>query len=70
VWEIAAHEEFTYEDWLALDFSCISVCDALLRLDGDSKGADREVAYARSLGIPVYLSLDTLIACEPAERDA
>lgn len=69
VWEIAAHEEFSYEDWLALDFTHISVCDALLRLPGDSRGADREATYAQSLGIPIYYSLDTLFACEKPERE-
>lgn len=46
----------TYEEWLALDFVWLEVCDALLRLPGDSPGADREVAYARKLGIPVFMS--------------
>jgi len=69
VWEIAAPEEFTYEDWLAMDFEQIVLSDALLRLDGDSRGADREIAHARSHGVPVYYSLDTLFACEPATRE-
>jgi len=29
-------------------------CDAVLRLPGDSAGADQDVATARSLGLPVY----------------
>jgi hypothetical protein len=28
----------------------------VLRLDGPSEGADREVAHAQALGIPVYLN--------------
>jgi hypothetical protein len=32
-------------------------CDAVLRLPGDSRGADQDVAIARRLGIPVYTSL-------------
>ena len=32
-------------------------CDAVLRLPGDSRGADRDVAIARERGIPVYYSL-------------
>ena len=62
VWEMASSEDFTYEDWLALDFQSIGMSDALLRLPGDSRGADREIAEARRLGIPVYYSLDTLLA--------
>jgi hypothetical protein len=33
-------------------------CDAVLRLPGDSRGADQDVAIARERGIPVYYSLD------------
>lgn len=33
-------------------------CDAVLRLPGDSSGADQDVAIARERGIPVYYALD------------
>lgn len=49
-----------YECWLATDFSYISTCHALLRLPGESEGADREVAYAEKLGIPVFYTIDSL----------
>ncbi len=35
-------------------------CDAVLRLPGDSKGADQDVAIARDRGIPVYFSLEEI----------
>ncbi len=35
-------------------------CDAVLRLAGDSRGADQDVAIARNRGIPVYFSLDEI----------
>ncbi|WP_228374205.1 DUF4406 domain-containing protein [Demequina phytophila] len=35
-------------------------CDAVLRLPGDSKGADQDVAIARERGIPVYFSLEEI----------
>jgi hypothetical protein len=44
----------TYERWMAYDESFLRVCQALLRLPGVSPGADREVAYANALGIPVF----------------
>ena len=47
-------EHVPYGEWLAYDFDMIRHCDALLRLDGESPGADLEVAFARSIGIPVY----------------
>lgn len=42
-----------YETWLALDFAWLAACDVLVRLPGDSPGADREVAEAEHLGILV-----------------
>lgn len=47
----------SYEDWMRQDLFWIRRCDALVRLPGESSGADREVALARELGIPVYLGL-------------
>lgn len=36
----------TYDKWIALDLQWILACDALLRLGGESKGADMEVQFA------------------------
>ncbi|PJJ70813.1 hypothetical protein CLV46_0341 [Diaminobutyricimonas aerilata] len=35
-------------------------CDAVLRLPGESKGADLDVAIARERGIPVYARLEDI----------
>ncbi|MEU1434467.1 DUF4406 domain-containing protein [Streptomyces sp. NPDC005786] len=35
-------------------------CDAVLRLPGDSTGADQDVAIARSRGLPVYHHVDEI----------
>ncbi len=51
-----------YEFWLDLDNQFLPVCDALLRLPGESSGSDKEVALARSLNIPVHFSTDELIS--------
>jgi nucleoside 2-deoxyribosyltransferase len=50
-----------YESWMGLDLALIERCDALLRLPGDSFGADREVQHARQQGIPVYLDVGQCI---------
>jgi hypothetical protein len=45
-------------------------CDAVLRLPGESRGADQDVAIARRRGIPVYHSVSEVpgaAAAEPAE---
>lgn len=41
-------------------------CDAVLRLPGESRGADQDVAIARRRGIPVYFSLDEVPGVERA----
>jgi len=46
-----------YEDWLKIDFEWIPVCDCLLRLPGDSSGADKEVEFAISKDILVFYSI-------------
>lgn len=43
------------QDWLSIDFEWIPSCDCLLRLPGDSYGADEEVKLANKLGIPVFI---------------
>jgi hypothetical protein len=49
-----------YADWCRQDDAWIPCCDYLLRLPGESKGADREVELAASLGIPVFTSIDEI----------
>ena len=50
-----------YEDWTKLDNEYLLVCDAVLRLSGESKGADAEVKLARKNGIPIYYNINKLI---------
>jgi nucleoside 2-deoxyribosyltransferase len=51
-------EPADYEAWLAYDFDIIRHCDALLRIDGESKGADREVEFARSFDVDIAVFFD------------
>ncbi len=46
-----------YEAAMRECFEWVRACHALIRLPGASSGADREVALARELGIPVYASV-------------
>jgi hypothetical protein len=50
-----------YQVWVKLDKEWVRVCNCLLRLPGESKGADDEVALAMSLGIPVFYSIEELV---------
>lgn len=51
-----------YETWIAICLRMVSKCDAVLRLEGASPGADRETCHAASLGIPVLNNVDDAIA--------
>ncbi len=50
-----------YEDLIKIDLEWVKVCDAVLRLPGESKGADGEVLYATDLNIPVFYTVEELI---------
>src|SRR4029453_14565718 len=41
-------------------------CDAVLRLPGNSKGADEDVRRARELRLPVYFALTDVPGCREA----
>jgi hypothetical protein len=51
-----------YEVWMNWDFEWVKCCDAILRLSGESPGADREVELAKAEGIPVFYSIEDLVA--------
>lgn len=42
------------DDWMEYDLHWLGTCDAMIRIPGDSKGADIEVQYCMSKGIPIY----------------
>jgi hypothetical protein len=52
----------THADWMGMDLAIVERCDAVLRLPGESKGADMETAHAKAHGVPVYHSLAALTA--------
>lgn len=52
----------TVEEWYETDLPWVDVSEALLRLPGEGKGSDGEVARAKELGIPVFYSVDKVIA--------
>ncbi len=47
--------------WYDYDYHMLKRCDALLRIEGESVGADKEVAWAKELGIPVFYSMYDLM---------
>lgn len=48
----------SYERWIAMDLEWVRACHALVRLPGDSPGADGEVAHAQAHGIPVFMGVE------------
>lgn len=49
-----------YEFWLEQDMQWLMQCDALLRLPGDSSGADKETEAAKKKGLKIYSSLSEI----------
>ena len=47
--------------WLDNDKPWVAASDALLRLDGESVGADMEVSHAHNTGVPVYYDIEQLL---------
>jgi hypothetical protein len=46
-----------WDEWIAYDMHLIPLHKCVLRLPGESAGADRETAEAARLGIPVFHSV-------------
>ncbi len=57
-----AQHPHDYADWLDWCLEWVKVCDAVLRLPGDSPGADDECEMAYGLDIPVFHSIEELHA--------
>lgn len=57
-WHIISPKPVSF--WCKYDLAWLDYCDALLRLPGESVGADNEVKVARELFIPVYYSIEEL----------
>ena len=51
--------DFGYEVWTNLDFVWLDHCDAFFYMES-SNGADKELEYAKKMGIPIYYSLSSV----------
>lgn len=49
-----------YDEWMSYDEEWLKSCDAVLRISGESNGADAEVLLARKLNIPVFYTDDNV----------
>lgn len=50
-----------YNYWLGALIEWLKICDCVLRLPGESSGADMEEQFAKKLGIPIFYSVDELL---------
>ena len=50
-----------HESWLEADLPWVQAADAILRIPGESKGADMEVDCARRHDIPVFETIEQII---------
>lgn len=55
------HQRRDYQEWLAHDLQWLALCNAVLRLPGDSSGADIETLYAIERAIPVFRTIEVLV---------
>jgi hypothetical protein len=60
----------SYETWMEYDFEWLGTCDCLLRLPGESPGADREIAFAEQHNIPIFYAIENLLEYIPSRRPA
>lgn len=53
IWQmLTPHDDVNF--WYEYDMECLKVCDAVLLIEGDSVGAENEVAWAEEHGLKVY----------------
>ena len=50
----------SWGDWMKIDIVWLMSCDCVLRLPGESQGADYEVQVALGREMPVYYSIEEL----------
>ena len=58
-WHFMSPHPYTY--WTLMDFEWLEVFDCILRLPGESSGADNEIEYMNGLKKPVFYSIYELL---------
>lgn len=62
LWHLISPKD--YEVWMRLGQEWLLVCEAMIRLPGDSSGSDDEESVAWERGIPVYNDVETFLRSE------
>jgi hypothetical protein len=58
LWHLVSPQPLTF--WYGYDVAILDRCDAIYRIEGESTGADDEVAFARAKELPVFTNRDEL----------
>jgi len=58
VWHLISPKETQF--WYDYTMDLMKLCDAVLRVEGESMGADREVEMAQKIGMKVYYNIDEI----------
>lgn len=62
-------EPTPYEEYMRWDFAWIEKCDCVIRMPGESQGADREVKHAINKLIPVFYGIEGFLKFHYAEKE-
>lgn len=60
---------FSWAEWLGSDLPWVAASNMVLRLPGESRGADHETRLAGLLGIPIFGSVEDLVSAWPIIRE-
>jgi hypothetical protein len=66
LWHLVTPKPYSF--WTRMGLGWVDRCDAVVRLPGESKGADKEVERALLIKIPVFPSVKELIAAVKTGR--
>jgi len=50
-----------WEDWMRIDLAWLPFAEAVVRLPGNSEGADQEVHFAYTHNIPIFFSVEAFL---------
>lgn len=59
---VAGNPSMAHADWIGVDLPWVAASDAVLRLPGDSVGADAEVAHAIRHSVPIFHNTGDVLA--------
>ncbi len=59
--KMTGHSKIPHDVWIENDLSWVECAELILRISGESRGADAECNHAKSFSIPIYHNIEELI---------